>query len=240
MKLSRDLTRYIHFIFDELVPPILRDARWFMVPFLRLATKDKARYFINFKERAHGLSDAEFKHYYEETYGILERDTDLNQACIDEILTTVGSGSVLEVGCGNGYLLERLRSPERTLSAVDVHVSSQLRERHPEVTFYEGPLERMDFVTEQYDTVICTHTLEHVRDLPASLHHLRRVTRGQLIIVVPCQRPYRYTFDLHLSFFPYEYSLRQAFQTPPGATVELKKLSGDWYYREVPATAVGR
>ena len=236
MKLSRDITRYMHFVFDELLPPQLRDARWFMVPFLRLATKSKAEYFIDFKERAHSLSENEFRHYYEETYGILNRETDLNQSCIEAILNDVGTGSILEVGCGNGYLLQKLSSPHRTLSAVDVNVSDTTKAACKDVTFHEGPLEQMDFVTETYDTVVCTHTLEHVRNLTASLQHLRRVARKQLLIVVPCQREYQYTFDLHLSFFPYRHSLLHAFQPPKNAVVKLQKLHGDWYYTETYPT----
>jgi hypothetical protein len=42
----------------------------------------------------------------------------------------------------------------------------------------------------------------HVQDAHAALEELRCVAKRRLIVVLPKQRPYRYTFDLHLRFFP--------------------------------------
>jgi len=57
--------------------------------------------------------------------------------------------------------------------------------------------------------VTCCHVLEHVQDAEAAVRELRRVARRRLVVVVPRQREYRYTFDLHLRFFPYPSSLQQ-------------------------------
>ena len=89
----------------------------------------------------------------------------------------------------------------------------------------QANLERMPFPDRQFDTVLCTHTLEHVQDLAGALSELRRLHRDRLIIVLPRQRPYRYSFDLHLRFYPYRHSLHADF--PPGhCRVEL--VGGDW------------
>jgi hypothetical protein len=57
------------------------------------------------------------------------------------------------------------------------------------------------------------------------------VTKKRLIVVVPKQRPYKYTFDLHLHFFPYEHSLRTIMGPNHGA-VFCKDVGGDLFYVE--------
>lgn len=232
MKLTRNTTKYIHFIIDQLIPPLLRDQGWFMKPFLRLVLKDTYQYFVTFKEFAHELSEDEFREYYEKTYGILDRSTDLNQECLDYLIKKVGSGDILEAGCGNGYLSGQLVSNERKITACDINVTEKTKSTHPTIVFVKSSLEALPFEDGQFDEVVCTHTLEHVRDLPKALAELRRVTKRRLTIVVPRQRPYRYTFDLHLHFFPYEFSLRQAFMPPAKAKVHIENLAGDWLYTE--------
>jgi hypothetical protein len=74
------------------------------------------------------------------------------------------------------------------------------------------------------------NTLEHVRDIVRSLEELRRVARKRLIIVVPKQRPYLYTFNLHIHFFPYDFSLLAILR--PKSNYQLKNLGGDWFYIE--------
>lgn len=52
-----------------------------------------------------------------------------------------------------------------------------------------------------FDTVVCAHTLEHMKDYKKALAELRRVCSRRLMMIVPKQREYQYTFDLHLHFF---------------------------------------
>ena len=49
----------------------------------------------------------------------------------------------------------------------------------------------------------------------------------KLIVVVPCQREYKYTFDLHTHFFPYQFSLEKHFENP---NARIQKVKGDWLY----------
>ena len=62
------------------------------------------------------------------------------------------------------------------------------------------------------------------------------MTRKRLIIVVPKQRPYKYTFDLHLHFFPYASNLLMLLG--PGQTAgKCQAMDGDWFYMEDAATS---
>jgi SAM-dependent methyltransferase len=233
MTISRSLALVIHFVLDECVPPILRDSAWFTwLPF-RLLFGRHADTFRSFKERAHTLSPEEFRRVYAETAGVhLRRPTDLNRACLERILARAVGDSVLEVGCGRGHLAGLLAGAHE-VTACDLAIDPSLRTRHPRVTFREENVERLSFADRSFDTVICTHTLEHVQDLDRAVRELRRVARRRLIVVVPRQRPYRHTFDLHLHFFPLGHLLVGRFPAEPGvARRELTSLGGDWFYEE--------
>lgn len=82
----------------------------------------------------------------------------------------------------------------------------------------------MPFNNDTFDTVICTHALEHIKDVKTALKELRRICRRKLIIVVPCQREYRYTFDLHINFYPYRYNVEALL----GSNVVIELLDNDW------------
>jgi ubiquinone/menaquinone biosynthesis C-methylase UbiE len=94
---------------------------------------------------------------------------------------------------------------------------------HPAVNFLQENIERLSFADNEFDTVISSHTLEHVQDAQAAIQELRRVTKSRLIVVLPKQRPYRYTFDLHLRFFPYSHTVVE-YMRPPFHRV--KTISG--------------
>ena len=80
--------------------------------------------------------------------------------------------------------------------------------------------------------MVCTHTLEHVRGLLVAIGELRRVCSDKLIIVVPKQRPYRYTFDLRIHFFPYEHSLINALRPLP-RSYGCETVGGDLFFIEL-------
>ncbi len=234
--MSRESNLIINKLLNDYLPPVVRDQRWFGWLMTRALYRDKAPIYMNFHERAYSMSDAEFAQVYatiQEPTPI--RDTDLNMACVNLILENIAGDSVLEVACGRGYLLERLQARGGRVVACDIALKQGLANRFPQITFVESPAEKLPFNDGEFDTVVCTHMLEHVRDLPAVLNELRRVTRERLIVVVPCERPHFYTPSLHLHFFPYAYSFLLAFK-PKAGHYQLQKAGGDWFYYENKTT----
>ena len=231
MKVSRKFSIGVQFILDELVPPIIRDSRWFMYLPMRLVLKDTVGDFMSFKDWVFQKSDKEFGRLYERTLHVqeLQGETDLNEECLEAILKTVRNRKVLEVGCGRGYLAGKLAAKNK-VTACDIVVSDELSGKYPDVRFTAANIENLPFKDGEFDTVITTHTLEHVRDLPKAVAEIKRVAKKEVVIVVPRQRPYKYTFSLHTHFFPYRWSLEAAFGYTRGAT-KIKNL-GDWLYIE--------
>jgi ubiquinone/menaquinone biosynthesis C-methylase UbiE len=206
---------------DDFLPPVVREWR----PLNRwLATRFHGPAFdLDFKERAFGMSAKEIAEVYAalDAGGGRYRDSDTTPAQIAAIVDA-SRGRVLEVGCGNGAVAEQLVAAGRDVVAVDVTLgsASATRERAGCTVAIAG-LPELPFRDRAFDTVVCSHTLEHIPELHAAAAELRRVAT-RVVVVVPRQRYYRYTIDYHLHFFPSAGPLLQMF----GGRAEL--VDGDW------------
>lgn len=231
MKISRDITLLIHYFFDQLLPPVLRDSRWFMwLPF-KILFRDKAGIFFKFKEQAPFLTENEFRDVYLDTASVhIQRETDINQECLMAISENLVGKKVLDIACGRGYLVRQLACYYEVTGA-DIVIDPKLIDSMPEVVFKETTLENLPFKDQEFDSVICAHTLEHVQDIQFAINELKRVTKKRLIIILPKQRSYKYTFDLHLHFFSYEHDLLKLL-SPDKNTYKCDSLGGDWFYVE--------
>ncbi|GAB7140795.1 hypothetical protein RsTz2092_07480 [Deferribacterales bacterium RsTz2092] len=114
------------------------------------------------------------------------------------------------------------------VTGVDFMLSDKLPV-HPSIKYLEGSICDIPFPDRAFDYVISTDTLEHIVDIQRAISELRRVCRHKLIIVVPCQREYRWTFALHINFFPYIDSFMRVMGNNSG---KCFKLGGDIMYVE--------
>lgn len=230
MALSRETSLRIRWFLDSCLPPVLRDSPLVMYPLLRIVFGRRWRTFAAFKERGFGMSEEEFAKTYATVADLadLQGGTDLNDRCLEAILETVSGSRVLDVGCGRGLLATRLAEVIPEVVGCDIVLDAALGDQEG-LSFVEGSAEAIPFPDASFDTVVCTHTLEHVQRIDLALAELRRVTAKRLIVVVPRERPYRYSFNLHLHFFPYPWSWTAvAGASRNGQLTDL----GDWFYVE--------
>jgi ubiquinone/menaquinone biosynthesis C-methylase UbiE len=239
--MRRETVNKIRYVLEEWLPPILRDSRAMRWLF-RLHWGRFIDELERFREDIATLSPGAYRSIYERMPRI-QHDTDNSQACLDAIARRLLPGKAVDVGCGTGYLVDYLRRQpalrDVELYGVDFIVEPDTKIRHPSIRFVEAPVESLPFPDAYFETVVCTHVLEHVLDIRAAVTELRRICAKRLVIVVPLEREYRFTFNPHLHFFPYPHSfLRNILPVPSNA--ETCVIGRDLLYMEERAAASAR
>ena len=196
-------------------------------------TRDKTGIFLRFKERVATMSEREFKEAYAETAALIDRPTDLGKHSFARLKNEMSGMDVLEVGTGRGTLARALAGRNR-VTACDIIPPSVGGTDIDGVRWVAANAESLPFADRSFDAVVCTHTLEHVRGFENAMSELRRVVRKELHIIVPMQRPYRVTPDLHINFFPYTHDFLMRIR-PINGDFYTSVLDGDLYYRELRA-----
>ena len=225
--MNRNITNKINYFLDNIVPPALRDSRFFTKLMFRAALGKKYKAYMRFKDEVPHLTEDQINAYYSELADtFMDRDTDINGPCLERIRKDVRGHRILDIATGRGYLAKLLYSDDHDRSIIGADVVPP--EGTEGIEFVQASITALPFADGEFDTVICAHTLEHIVDSEKALKELRRVCRGRLIVVLPKQREYKYTFDLHVHFFPYRYNVEQFL----GTAGTLEKLGGDWYFVE--------
>lgn len=97
--------------------------------------------------------------------------------------------SILDVGCGEGFTLERLRKAKvgKKLEGVDyLDLAVKLgKKEHPHLTLKKGSIYDLKYKDNSFDVVICSEVLEHIDDPEKGLEELHRVARKYLVLSVP-------------------------------------------------------
>ncbi|MBD9649472.1 class I SAM-dependent methyltransferase [Ensifer sp. ENS09] len=214
--MNRETTNRIRFLIEDVIPPILRDSRLFK-GMASLAWGKHIAHLADFRARAPFLSANEYEDLYRQHPRVHE-GTDNSEACVRKIAASVVGDSVCDVGCGTGVLLKQIRETKpglTRLAGVDFAIDDAARIEG--IEYHAAMIEDLPFADGEFDTVVCTHVIEHILDYRKAIAELRRITRRRLIIVVPREREYRYTFNPHFNFFPYTHSFLRAMHPVPAA-----------------------
>lgn len=96
---------------------------------------------------------------------------------------------ILDVGCGEGFTLERLRKARigRYLEGVDsLDLAIKLgRKEHPNLILKKGSIYELKFQDDSFDLVLCSEVLEHVENPEKALLELVRVSKRYVVLSVP-------------------------------------------------------
>lgn len=227
--MNRSLTNIIRFIMDELIPPFIRDSYWFMYPFVYIGTRGRnVNEIMHYKSLVRKFTFEQYVNFYAGINSVSRRrKTDLSKGQLHFILENISNNarSVLDVGCGRGYLLKKIKEENPEIAAAGLDIVKKLQD--DTIKFYEGNITEMPFANGEFDIVICTHTIEHILDLPRAISELERVAAKQLIIVTPCQRYFYYTLDEHVNFFHKKEMLTSIFSF---SKFICRKINFDWVY----------
>jgi len=141
--------------------------------------------------------------------------------------------TVLDVGCGNGFLTRRLRARQLVVG-LDPSEEALKWLDGPRVLGTGG---RLPFADDAFDTVVCCEVLEHLPDeaFYSTVKEMARVARTSLVIGVPYRQDLRpgttrcaacgrvYHVDLHCRSFEGPEAVARLF---PGFAVEAVAYLG--------------
>jgi SAM-dependent methyltransferase len=229
--MRRETSNRIRFLIEDVIPPIVRDSALFRR--LALAAFGPAvNVAEDFRKRAPFLSEAEYDGFYENWTGPHE-ETDNSEACLERIASEIVGASVCDAGCGTGYLLRFLRDRmgDKVLRLTGTEIRATPGADISGLEIVEAKVEKLPFADGEFDTVICTHVIEHILSYRTAIAELRRITAKRLIIVVPMERESRFGFNLHVNFFPYPHSFLRAMMPVPERYV-CEPIGRDIYYHE--------
>ena len=229
--MKREQSNQIRFVLEELLPPYLRDTRLFKLA-ATLAWGEHIERLAEFRKSAPFLTAEQYSELYR-VHPRVHEDSDNSQACLARIAADAIGGSICDVGCGTGAVLRHVRDRSRhtfgTMVGVDIVAPAEpIGER---IEFVSGWVENLPFPDNSFDTVICTHVIEHILDYRDAIAELRRIARRRLIIVVPRERESLYAFNPHFNFFPSSHSFLRAMIPVPDRHV-CENIGRDIYYRE--------
>lgn len=226
--MEREISNKIRFLMEEILPPLLRDS-WLFASAASLVWGKHIANLADFRRRAVELTSQEYESLYR-AHPRVHCETDNTEACIARICSDLLGESMVDVGCGTGYLVNTakvLRHKDfRRYVGVDF-----IEHANPSFEFIKAPIETLPFRDAEFDTVVCTHVIEHILDYRQAIAELRRITRRRLIIVVPREREGLYTFNPHFNFFPYKHSFLRA-MIPVPKTYVCEDIGRDIYYCE--------
>jgi SAM-dependent methyltransferase len=97
-------------------------------------------------------------------------------------------GKLLDVGCGNGQFLHRMKSLAWQVSGVEpVEAGVKAAKERYGIDVFNGTLEQAQFPSESFDVITLSHVIEHVPDPLALLRECSRLLRpcGKVIITTP-------------------------------------------------------
>ncbi|MEX1141175.1 MAG: class I SAM-dependent methyltransferase [Thermoleophilaceae bacterium] len=127
--------------------------------------------------------------YDDELWDLVPAGAGAPPAHLVELAAGLGSvDAALDLGCGDGRLAEALDARALTLADVSGGALERAAMRLPEARVVElEPDAPLPLADNAFDVVLCTETIEHVRDIQLLLSEARRVLRpgGRLALTTP-------------------------------------------------------
>lgn len=151
-------------------------------------------------------------------------------------------GKILDIACGPGHLLEKVRkaSPRAELYGIDIspRLSLMAKKRNPDAVIAVGDAAALPYADTMFDIVFMTETLAHVSNSARVLSEAHRVLKsgGIFIITVPNRDWLRYDFyegmkkALPGGTHYFRFTEIQSLLTQAGFRIHTYRGSDNFYY----------
>lgn len=107
---------------------------------------------------------------------------------LTELIAQTDGQTVLEVGCGEGYIQEILSTSgfsSQLAFDIDMPIVVDARRRHPSSNYFVANGEQIPIASKSCDLAMAIEVLEHVPDPDKVLIEMKRVSRRYIIVSVP-------------------------------------------------------
>lgn len=112
---------------------------------------------------------------------------------LDSLLDEIDYSSVLDAGCGEGYICEHiyqagvLTGNSKFIVGTDIseEVIDTAKRNNPSILFKTNSIYQMDEKNNSFDLVIAMEVLEHLQNPNAALDELFRITSKYVLLSVP-------------------------------------------------------
>jgi 2-polyprenyl-3-methyl-5-hydroxy-6-metoxy-1,4-benzoquinol methylase len=110
---------------------------------------------------------------------------------LDELLARAEPRSLLDVGCGEGVLVQSwaLRLPQARVVGIDLQEDSiqagWSQRQAPNLEYRTMPAEDLPFASDEFDVACAIEVLEHVPDAEHTLAEMARCAERHLLVSVP-------------------------------------------------------
>ena len=106
--------------------------------------------------------------------------------------------SVLDVGCGEGFTLNKLKENKigKAHEGIDYSKEAILlgKKTYPNLHVLQGDIYDLKYKDNSFDLVICSEVLEHLENPQKALRELIRVSKKYILVSVP-NEPWFYLFN---------------------------------------------
>jgi len=130
------------------------------------------------------------KEYYEQT-NLCDKNfakIAAEQERLKEIINIIPSdvNSLLDVGCGNGFIVNFLKKIDKYKKLVGLDISS-VALKSVKTEKVQGSVENIPFKDKSFDLVMCLEVLEHLseKNFQKGISELQRVSKKYILITVP-------------------------------------------------------
>ena len=127
--------------------------------------------------------------YDSEDYAMLNRpmETERHLRRVVRYLAPHADDRLLEVGCGRGWLTQRVQQLCPATFGIDVNPRSIVHGVAPQLTNMDAAA--LCFDDEQFDKIFSFHAIEHIVDAESALREMRRVLvpGGRILLVYPAE-----------------------------------------------------
>ncbi len=97
--------------------------------------------------------------------------------------------TVLDVGCGEGFILARLEQERiaQHLEGIEISETSLkiAKEIHPSLSIGPGDVYHLSYDDSSFDLVLCSEVLEHLDNPSLALANIKRVSKKYCLFSVP-------------------------------------------------------